>query len=416
MSNNTNFEKESKDISVGSSFVEFLTVVIKFRKFLFWFILIITIAATTYALVAPKWYKSVSSVLPAERTDFLSSLSGLTSLAKNFSGSKGLSALTGSSESDKYIAILKSATVRDDVIKKFDLRKVYDLEDDYYEKVIKEFNSNVEIDIEDEGNLVVAVYDKDPQRAADIANYMIEKLNTINTNLGIINAKANREFVEKRYNQNIRDIDSLELEMKKFQQKYGIVSMPEQVEASIKAMTAIYSSLAEKEIQYNVLERTYSLDHPLVKSTKIEIEELNDKIRKINAGTDSSQEELKMIIPFKKAPELGSEYVKIYRSLEVQYQILEFVTPMYEQAKVEEVRNTPSVLVLDHAYAADRKAKPKGTIYALLSFVISLLVGLFLIFFKELFNRIKSDNPNKYNYLTGWVRSDFPRFFGKSKK
>ncbi len=409
MKKNSNFEKDQLN-TVGSSFVEFLVMTVKYRKFLFWLVFISTIGATTYALLAPKWYKSVASVLPAERTDFLSSLSGLNNLVKNFSATGGgLSALTSLDESDKYVAIVKSATVRDDVIRKFDLRNVYDLEDDYYEKVIKEYESNVEIEIADEGNLTVTVYDKDPQRAADMANFMMERLNDINTELSITTAKANREFIEKRYLQNNHEIDSLENAMQNFQTKYGIVSMTDQVEASIKAMTTIYASLAEKEIEFNVLERTYSSSHPLVQSAKIEIEELNKKINQINAGVDSSQQELNLIIPFKKAPKLGNEYIKIYRNLEVQYKILEFVTPLYEQAKVEEVRNTPSVLLLDKAYPADRKAKPKILLYFLLSFVISTSVAFIILIVIESFHRIRNADSSRVDQMINIVKSDLRR-------
>ena len=79
------------------------------------------------------------------------------------------------------MAILKSGTMTDDVIKKFKLREEYEMEDSYYEKVIKAFIGNLDMDVEDEGNLVVSVYDQDPQKAADIANYMITKLNDMNT-------------------------------------------------------------------------------------------------------------------------------------------------------------------------------------------------------------------------------------------
>jgi hypothetical protein len=129
-------------------------------------------------------------------------------LVKGFSPTKGLAALTGTSDVDRYMAILKSGTMMNDVISTFNLREEYELEDAYYEKVVKAFINNLEMDVEDEGNLVVSVYDQDPQKAADIANYMIAKLNEMNTVLGVTNAKANREFIEQRYIENITYIDS----------------------------------------------------------------------------------------------------------------------------------------------------------------------------------------------------------------
>lgn len=125
-------EKISSENTVGHSFIEFLTITVKFRWFLFWFIFVITTSATLLALLSPKWYKASASVLPAEQTDFLGALGGLSSLVKGFTPSKGLAALTGSTELDRYIAILKSSTLADNVIKRFNLVKEYDLEEDSY--------------------------------------------------------------------------------------------------------------------------------------------------------------------------------------------------------------------------------------------------------------------------------------------
>lgn len=389
---------------VGSSFIEFLTVIVKYKLFLFLFVSVITIGATAYALLAPKWYKSTASVFPAEKNDPLSMLTGLSGLAKGFSASKGLAALTGSSsEADRFVAILKSATVTSDVIHKFELKKEYDREGDYFEKVVKDWQDNLELEIQDEGNLTISVLDKNPKKAADIANYLVERLNTINTKLSVTNAKANREFVERRYLQNIQDINDLETGMRKFQEKYGVIAVPEQLEATVKSMSSIYADLYKKEIELNVLKQTYGIDHPVTATTKIELNELQKKINQLNSGTDASQKDIKLLIPFKQAPALGNEYLKIYRNLEIQYKILEFVQPLYEQARVEEARNTPSVIVLDKAGPAERKAKPKGTLFALVGLVISSMLGILLVFIKELFEKIKIANPVQYNAILGWL-------------
>ena len=389
-------------ITAGHSFVEFLTITVKYRWFLFWFVFIITSGALLYALLSPKWYKATASVLPAENTDFLSAFSGLSALAKNFSPAKGLaSALSGNTEFDRYMAILKSATMTDDVISKFNLRKEYELEKTYYEKVVKAYNSNLEINVQDEGNLTISFYDKSPQKAADVANYLITKLNEINTRLSVTNAKANRVFIEKRYKDNVAEINRLEGKMKAFQIKYGVIAVPEQLEATVKTMASIYGELAQKEIEFNVLKRQYGDNNPLTSAAKIQAEELKKQINSQNSGTTGDN--TKLLIPFKQAPELSNKYLKIYRDLEIQYKILEFVQPLYEQAKVEEVRNSPSVLVLDKAYPPDRKAKPKGSIYALVSFVSSSIIALLIVFILEMFNKLKVNDPETYAYLTGWV-------------
>lgn len=397
--------KQQTETTIGNTFIEFLTVIVKYRKFLATFIFIVTLGATIYALVAPKWYKATVSVFPAEKSDFLSTITGISGLARNLSASRGLSALTGGpTELDKYVSILKSATITDDVIKKFDLRKEYKMEDDYYEDVVKAWQKNLELNIEDEGNLTITVYSKDPKKAADVANYLVEKLNEVNTRLSVTNAKANREFIEKRYQQNIEDINNLENAMKQFQQKYGVIAIPEQLEATVKSMSEIYLEMYKKEVEYNVVKQNYGDDHPLTKYVKVNLDELRKKINQLNSGTDLSQKDSKLLIPFKQAPELANEYLKIYRNLEIQYKILEFIQPLYEQAKVEEVRNTPSVLVLDKAGPPEKKAKPRLRVYFLLGLVSSLVLGLFIVFTWEMFEKLKQNDYQRYEYLTGWIR------------
>lgn len=402
---------------VGSSLLDFISVVVNYRWFLILFVFLITAGATLYAVFAPKWYKSTASVLPAENNDFLS-MTGLSSLAKGFSASRGLAALSGNStETDRFVAILKSATITNEVIKKFDLRKEYDLENTIYEKVVKEWLSNFELEVQDEGNLSITVYDKNPQKAAEIANYLVQRLNEKNTELLVRNAKANREFVEKRYLQNINDITDLESEMKTFQQKYGVIAVPEQLEATVKSMSEIYANLYKKEIELNIAKQSYGLDHPITKGYEVEVEEVQKKINKLNAGVDASQKDVNLLIPFKKAPEIGNAYLKIYRNLEIQYKILEFIQPLYEQAKVEEVRNTPSVLILDDAFPADHKAKPKILFYFLISFVISLSIAFVIVLILEIFSRLKTIDRNKYDYIRKTLQSDliFSKFIRKKE-
>jgi tyrosine-protein kinase Etk/Wzc len=408
--------QQDKTITLSATILDFISILTKYRRFLVWFILSITIVTTVIAFFSPKWYKSTASVFPAEQTDLFSGMDGISSLVKTFAPGKKLGSLTGPSETDRYIAILKSGTVLGEVIKKFDLTKVYDITSYPNEKTTKELLSNVEFEIQDEGNLTVSVYDKSPQRAADMANYFVELLNKTNSELHVQNARGNRDFIEQRYNQNLTDIKKSEENLKTFQKKHGVIAMPEQVEASIKAGAEIYGKLTAKEVELNIMRRTLSEESPLLQSTKIEVQEFKKKINEMNSGVPSSDGQIKILIPFKQAPELGAEYLRLYRDLEIQYKILQFITPMYEQAKIEEKRNTPSVVVLDHAGVPERKAKPKVSFYTLLALVISCVISLIIIFLKEINNRLAAYESAKYNLILSTLKKDWFGLKIKTKK
>ncbi|MFN0158926.1 MAG: GumC family protein [Bacteroidota bacterium] len=402
-------------LTPGGSFLEFLSVVSKHRKFISRFVLLTTVVTTVVMLLMPKWYKSTASVFPAEKADLFGALDGVSSLVKSFSPSRALSSLTGSSETDKYLAILKSATVLNAVIQKFDLVKVYDITSYPAEKTTKELLSNVDFNVESEGNLTISVYDKDPRRAADMANFFVEMLNKTNTELQVQNARGNRTFIEERYNKNLTDLAAAEDSLKAFQQRYGIIAMPEQTEASIKAGAEIAAQLALKEVELGVLRRTQSPDHPLAIGAEIEIDELNRKIKQMNSGTQGAESDMKILVPFYRVPQLGQTYIRRFRDVEIQYKILQFLTPMYEQAKVEERRQTPSVIVLDRAGPAERKSKPKISLYALIAFTASSLIACLVVFTREGLSRMKRMQPDRYESVMSSLRSDWfgLRMWGK---
>jgi len=65
------------------------------------------------------------------------------------------------------------------------------------------------------------------------------------------------------------------------------------------------------------------------------------------------------------------------------------LTAQYEQAKIAEARDTPTVQVLDKAVPAERKSKPKTTLNMAIAGALSLFVGIFLAFFLEYVERIR---------------------------
>jgi len=284
---------------------------------------------------------------------------------------------------------------------------VYDITSYPQEKTIKELLSNVDFTVEPEGNLTVTVYDKDRQRAADMANYFVDMLNKTNSELSVQNATANRVFIEARYEKNRVDLRASEDSLKAFQKQYGVIALPEQTEASIKGAAEIFGQLALKEVQVGVLRRSLSEDNPSVQAAQIEVDEFRKKLGEMNTGVGMGANDPKVFVPFKKLPDLGAEYIRRYRDVEIQYKILQFITPLYEQAKVEERRDTPSVLVLDRAAPAERKAKPKISLYALVGLVGSMLLSLIGVFAAEAIRGVRREDPERFGALVADVTSDW---------
>lgn len=322
-----------------------------------------------FFVIIPRWYKSTTTILPPKQKNTLGLLGALS---RSSTPLKTLGLGSGSDDLSQFQAIVLSRSAMDEVSAKFDLQSVYGERN--LEETVKELRSNVSVGLGKEDiSLEISVYDQDRQRAADIANYFVETLNKIYIDISLAEAKANREFLEIRYNQNLRDLAQAENQMTEFQKKYGVYSVPEQAKAAIEAAATLKAHVTLKEVESDVLKKSVGTENMQYQYIQGELHELKKQLGKMKYGGESTKDEFQIFAPFEKAPEVGMEYFRKYRNVEIQGKILELIVPLYEQARIEEQRNTPSVLVLDRAIPAERPTKPKRLILTFVMMIIAFV-------------------------------------------
>jgi capsule polysaccharide export protein KpsE/RkpR len=253
------------------------------------------------------------------------------------------------------------------------------------EKAIKKLRGNTDFEIDENGVLVINVYDEDRKRAADMANYFVEVLNELNIKLNTEEARNRRLIIERRYLQNLADLKQAEDTLKKFQQRYGIYYLPEQTKAAVTAAAELEAQIIAEEVKLGILRRQLGEDAPEVKLAKIQIEEMRKRLNQMKEGSDKIKNEMSLFVPFKDVPELGLQYLRLYRDYEIQNKLLEFILPLYEQAKIEEQRDVPVVQVLDRAVPPEKKAKPFRTLIVVSVFASALTLFVVLSFINESF-------------------------------
>ncbi|MFO7891950.1 MAG: GNVR domain-containing protein [bacterium] len=59
--------------------------------------------------------------------------------------------------------------------------------------------------------------------------------------------------------------------------------------------------------------------------------------------------------------------------------MLEYLAPQYEQAKIQEMKDVPTIQVIDWATRPEWKSKPKRAYIVILSFLISFMVSILLV-------------------------------------
>lgn len=335
------------------------------KKFILISTLVVTIITVLILLFVVKpVFLSVGTVKSTKKT---SNLAGLLSVS-GLSGIEDISDIAGggagATELALYEQILTSRRCLEETIIKFNLMEEFN--EKYMQTAVKRFREDILELSKDKiaGTLTIGIYDENPERAKEIADFLIHQLNIIFSELSVTEAKNNREFIEKRYNLVLSDLKNAEDSLKSYQDIYGIA--PDIVAKSVtQASVQLETEIKSEEVKLDLLRKILNPNQSEILMQEEKIKALKNQLNDITNNSDN-----KTFLSLKGVPAKIINYIRLQRNVEIQNKLLTFLIPIYEQAKIEEKKDTPVVLILDKPYIPEKKAKPKRII---VTFIITSL-------------------------------------------
>ena len=170
--------------------LDYWNIVYKARKFIITVTVSVTVLAAVVTLLLPKVYTASVAVLPPEVED---TSRGGSMMNKNMFSPYGFMIDGGYNFTNFMIAILKSRSMSEDVIAKFNLKK----EEQDLEDAVKELNTRMKITVAKEKVVTLSVTTRDPKLSADIANFYIANLEAMNIELQLTQAKPMVRVLDK---------------------------------------------------------------------------------------------------------------------------------------------------------------------------------------------------------------------------
>jgi capsule polysaccharide export protein KpsE/RkpR len=353
----------------------FLIVAKSKKVLLFTFVAVFLLSYLAIYFFIPAQYDSTALIIPSKQDQF----SGMTSLLKNISSLPiGVGDFTQSNEVDQFKTIIYSRTNLYKIIEIFDLQKDYNLKS--MEKAAKILTSNITADETEDNAFFIKVRASTPEKSADITNFIIEQLNVTIINLNIKKSRDNKIFLAERYNEIKTNLENAEDSLKIFQKKSGVLEIENQTKATIDEYSKMEAELASKEIELAVMKRFLGDNSPKIISQSIAINELKNTIENLQSGRKNNS----LLMPLNSLPSNALKYLRYYRNVKIYSSMLEFIIPLYEQAKFDEQKNVPILQIIDYAIPPEKKSYPSRMLYAFIISVITILLTISFIFIKEL--------------------------------
>jgi tyrosine-protein kinase Etk/Wzc len=361
------------------SLINILIALARHKMLLILLPLATAVIAALISIVLPNAYKANTKLLPPQQAQssastILSQLGGVAGLGAGIAGLK--------SPNDLYIGMLRSRTVADRIIARFDLKKLY--ETPSQEAARKYLEENTIINSGKDGLITIEVEDKNQKLVADLANAYVDELLRLTRSLAVTEASQRRLFLEKQQEM---------AKNKKAKAERGVISVDAESRAIVETVARLKAQISAKEIELNSMRAFLTPTNPEFRRIQEELTSLNAELSKLQNGRGNVETS-----DPPQSKQSGLENIQLLRDMKYNQMLYELLAKQYEIARMDEAKDPSVIQVLDRAVAPERKFKPKRAIIVIMSTFVAFLMSLFLVMFIELKKKALS-SPDVAN---GW--------------
>jgi tyrosine-protein kinase Etk/Wzc len=367
-----------------TSLLDILIVLAKHKKLILGLPFLAAVIAAGISLLMPNWYTATAKLMPPQQSQSTATalLGQLGALGGGASQALGIK-----NPSDIFVAMLKSRTVADAIIERFKLKEVYD--EELLDATREALTKNVNISAGRDSVITIEADDKQPKRAADMANAYIDELEKLTQRLAVGEAGQRRLFFEQQLSQAKEDLTKAESELTKFQIEKRILNPQGQASLAISAAAGLQAQIAAKEVQIMSLRSFATQDNPDLRRAQEELAGLRAQLAKVGRGGSSDPGDV--LLSLGKAPEHGAEYLRKFRDMRYYETLYELLARQYELARIDEAKEATLIQVLDKAIEPERKSSPKRAAIVILATLFFGVVASALAFVKEALAKAHQD-------------------------
>jgi capsule polysaccharide export protein KpsE/RkpR len=345
------------------------------------------------SLLIPKIYESQTRIMPPETSNTNSALLGMLAgrvLGNDSLGGLATSLMGGHSNGALFVDLLRSSSVTDPLIEKFELQHVYFKR--YRVDAAKVLARRTTI-VQDKksGVITISVRDTDPRRARDLAQAYLDELNILVNRTNTSPAHQEKLFIERRVQEVKHDLDNAQEAMSEFSSTHATIDLKEQTRATVESQAMLEGELIAAESELQSLQQLYGDANIRVRAVEAKIASLKRELVKLEGTsaplptsaesiTSSAQGADKSYLPLRQVPRLAIPYANLYRELHVQETLYDLLTQQYEVARIQEAKDIPAVNVIDAPGIPEKKSFPPRTLLTLaLTLIILSACSLYLL-------------------------------------
>jgi tyrosine-protein kinase Etk/Wzc len=326
------------------------------------------LCASVVAILLPSLYTATVAIMPPQggssSAAMLAQLGNLGALASMGGGALGVK-----NPNDMQVALLKSRTTEYAMVERFQLQAEYHKRYVSSARARWEKMTSIDSGLKD-GLIRLSVTDRDPQRAAELANGWVEEYRRVTAKLALTEASQRRMFFEREVNGERDELERAEENLKDTEDRTGVLELDGQARALIASAALLRAQIAAKQVEIRAMREFATSDNPDMARAEQELSGMEGQLTAMDVDSDHPTGDL--IAPKGKMTQTGLEYARALREEKFHEAMYELLTRQYEVARVDEARQGSNIQVIDPAIPPDRP----GSHYRLWIFLAGLFFAL----------------------------------------
>ncbi len=279
----------------------------------------------------------------------------------------------GAATAELHLSLLRSQTVTDRILERFDLQKLWKLR--WRIQARQRLAQRVDIVAGRRDNVVrVEVRDEHPQRAAAIANQYIDELRDVLRGFALEEARERRRFYGAQLAQAQQELAEAQRELQA--SGYDRAALRAEPRAAAESYLRLQADVTAAEVRLAALRRSRADTSAEVQAQRVELSTLRAQLARLERPRDEGD----------------GDFVGRLREFRQAERLVESIARQAEAARVDEAAESQPVQIVDQAQAPEWPSSPRRGLWVLAGLLLLVLpYGGSLVLRHRL--RLAADDP-----------------------
>jgi uncharacterized protein involved in exopolysaccharide biosynthesis len=332
----------------------------------------------------PSYVAQTSIITPQPGGSAAAALAQLGSLAGLASAATGLKSPT-----EMYVGLLKSRTVADRLIDRFEIMKAKGIKTRADARKLLARISGITFG--KDGLIHIGVVSRVPKLSADLANAYVEELRNLSMQIAVTEAQRRRMYYEKELAKAKDHLTQAEVALgssgiDESALKFNPASMGQ-------GIAMLMSQIAAKEVQLSSMRGYLTENSPDYRQAQKELAALRAQVQKFERPRANG----------------NADYINRFREFKYREALFEQLAKQYEIAKLDEASEGIAIQVVDVAVPPDKKSNWSKAMVALIGWLTGGLLLLIFVFVRRVLRNAKQDSESAAKLAA--IGAGFKRLF-----